>query len=258
MAAAKKSDDFDPTTPDGTALGEAVSAMIKELRRGRDLQAMYWAKQIEARFHKYVWKRLLIFAAEDVSIANPNAIVQVKALHDAYLLTRDRKTGGDAMFCPHCGSVLESSAAEGRADKDVLAMAVLLLARSSKCRESNLMWAMLIELGKRFWKPEIPEYALDGHTKRGMEMHPDRNERHRKWFLDWSKVIPNVGPNDAHAWHVRRMFRQGRLSVEDAQQIVDTYEAEGQLVYPKQGAEHWPEWTETGDDMQRPDGPYSD
>ncbi len=88
-------DRFDPTTPDGTPLNEAVSAMIKELRRGKDLQALYWAMQIESRFYKYVWKRLLIFAGGDVSIANPDAMVQVEACHQQYLLNRESRYRGE-------------------------------------------------------------------------------------------------------------------------------------------------------------------
>jgi hypothetical protein len=234
--------DFEATTPNGTPLGEAVSAMIKELRRGKELEAMYWAREIEARYWKYVWKRLLIFAAEDVSVANPQAIVQVEACRQAYLVTRTSTRGGDVLgFCPHCGAAAEDEPTDShRADKDVLALAVLLLARSAKCRESNLMWAMLIELDKVGWRPEVPEYALDGHTRRGMAAHPDRNERHVMWFLEWSRVEPNAGPNDAHAWHVERMVAQNRISEEEAQEIVDGYRERGELMYPD--GDPYPRW----------------
>jgi hypothetical protein len=237
----KRDEQFEPTTPDGTPLQEAVSAMIKELRRSKELTALYWAKQIEARYWKYVWKRLLIFAAEDVSIANPAAIAQVHACWEGYLLTRETKKGGDLAFCQHCGAVTEESEADShRADKDLLALAVLILARSAKCRESNLLWAMLIELEKKHWRPVVPEYALDGHTRRGKEKHPDPHERHVKWFLEWSKVAPNHGPNDAHAWHVERMVAENRISEEEAQEIVDGYRERGELAYPD--VDPYPRW----------------
>ena len=60
--------------PDGTPLKVAVSALIKTLRRGQEVEALYWARQIEARYAKYVWRRLRIFASEDVGLADPQAL----------------------------------------------------------------------------------------------------------------------------------------------------------------------------------------
>lgn len=232
--------EYSPQTPDGTPLNEAVSAMIKELRRGKEAEGLYWAKQIEVRFYKYVWKRLMIFAAEDVSIANPDAIVQVRALHEAYMFTRDSKVGGDACMCPHCGEVVEAQPAQARADKDVLALAVMILARSPKCRESNLLWAAVDELEKVGWKPEVPDYALDGHTRRGKMIHPIPEKRHLLWFTEWSKVVPDVGPSDLHAWHVRRMVAQKIMTEEQAQQILLDYVERDVLVYKDELP--FPEW----------------
>jgi hypothetical protein len=250
MTRSKKRDDFEAVVPDGTPLNEAVSAMIKELRRGKELTALYWAKQIEARYWKYVWKRLMIFAAEDVSVANPDAVVQVHACYEGYVMTRENKKGGDLRFCPHCGAVEEEETANSqRADKDLLALAVLVLARSDKCRESNLLWAMLIELEKVGWRPEVPEYALDGHTRRGRALHPDPHERHVKWFLEWSRVEPNRGPNDVHAWHVARMVAQGRFPADVGQEILDGYRERGELRY-EAGGEPWPTWQQVARDPE--------
>ncbi len=64
----------DLRTPDGTDLRVAVSALIKALRRGQELEGYYWAKQIEAGgFWRYLWRRLRIFASEDVGLGDNQA-----------------------------------------------------------------------------------------------------------------------------------------------------------------------------------------
>lgn len=194
---------------------EAVSSMIKELRRGRELDAMYWAAQIERRYHKYVWRRLVIFAAEDVGVANPIALMVTYGAWQAYERVRKEQ--------------------KNRSDKDILAMVVLMLARSDKSRESNLTWAMMSSCMEFGWKPLVqpgepeamlemvddlerlgwqalvPEYALDGHTKRGKIDWPVPSDRHRNWFTIWSKVEPDVGYLDVKVWQFRRMAGRGLL-----------------------------------------------
>lgn len=51
---------------------EVASAMQKCIRRNLEYEACWWAYIIhESKYHKYVWKRLLIIASEDIGNANP-------------------------------------------------------------------------------------------------------------------------------------------------------------------------------------------
>lgn len=45
-------------TQQGYALGEVVSALQKEIRRGKERSAMYWAMELIPRFEQYMWRRL--------------------------------------------------------------------------------------------------------------------------------------------------------------------------------------------------------
>lgn len=177
---------------------------------------MYWARQIEEKFHKYVWRRLAIFAAEDVSIANPMCVVTVNACWQAYdMIRKDGKKG----------------------DGDLLAMAVLTCARSPKCRESNHLYAVVGERMKRGWQPEVPDYALDGHTARGKQLHPVSHERHVSWYLNWSWVEQNTGPNDYLLWHMRRMVQTHELDAAFVEAKAEEWESKGQLWYGLYGME---------------------
>src|SRR3954453_3640155 len=42
--------EYEMTVGDGTTLNVAVTALIKNLRRGRELEALYWAEQIERSY----------------------------------------------------------------------------------------------------------------------------------------------------------------------------------------------------------------
>lgn len=218
----KKDDSFKPITPDGTPLNEAVSLLIKELRRGKELNALYWATQIEENFWKYLWRRLLIFAAEDVGIGTPYAIASVHALAEAY--SRVKK--------------------ESRAktpDGNLVSMAVLLLARCDKNREADNLKNVLYVLRKRYgWMPEVPEYAIDAHTARGRAIYTDKQERDRMWFTEWSLVDPKVGPYDWELWHLRRLVAEGAMEHEDVEKIAAGWEEAGMLEYGMEGPEPKP------------------
>ena len=52
-------------TPGGYRTDEATSSMQKELRRGREREALFWATELaRAGYTNYVWKRLRIIATE--------------------------------------------------------------------------------------------------------------------------------------------------------------------------------------------------
>ena len=113
---------------------------------------MYWGVELfESGMASYAWKRLIIIAMEDVGLANPSAIVQIKTLKDVYdMMTKDDKKGQYRL---------------------PFVQAILYLVHSPKSRICD--WAL------GYWfdnntcqevRMEIPDYALDAHTRRGKKM----------------------------------------------------------------------------------------
>lgn len=139
-------------TVNGYDMFEVVSAMQKSIRRGKEEDAMYWGVELfESGMAPYAWKRLIIIAMEDIGLANPDAIVQIKTLKDVYdTMTKEDKKGQYRL---------------------PFVQAILYLVHSPKSRICD--WAL------GFWfdnntcqaiKKEIPDYALDAHTRRGKKM----------------------------------------------------------------------------------------
>ena len=62
---------------DGTPFDVATSAMQKSIRRGLVPEAAYFANALHGTFYRYVWKRLVIIACEDIGMANT---MQVEAV----------------------------------------------------------------------------------------------------------------------------------------------------------------------------------
>ena len=177
------------TCPDGTSLQDATSALIKSLRRGRELEAYYWARQIEVRFHKYVWRRLSACATEDVGLADPLAAVVVEANRRAY--ERDRA---------------ESSAPTP--DRSYLVVVVLYLARAAKSREADDLLNAAEYLAEFGWAARVPDEALDLHTAAGRDRLP-RSARFRHWVEEASRVENRRGPYDWRLWVLRWAAQRG-------------------------------------------------
>lgn len=161
-------DNYENRTKRNYMLDEVTSALIKSLRRGMEEESLFWAQEIEeSGYWKYIWKRLLIFCAEDVGMADPDAIVRVNALAHAYETIRKNQPKGVPV--------------EG----DILAMAVLYLARAYKNREVDEFKNVLEHRKeKEDWQPEIPEFALDVHTRRGRAM----GKTEADWWKEGAKV----------------------------------------------------------------------
>jgi replication-associated recombination protein RarA len=138
-------------TPGGHTCGEATSAMQKEIRRGRDREALYWATELAlAGFGNYVWKRLRIIASEDVGLGEQMMAVLVRTLYENWEQQRKHDKGDEAtanLFLVH---------------------AVLALARAPKTRIVDHAYVVVVQ-GPRP-RLEVPDYALDMHTKQGRNL----------------------------------------------------------------------------------------
>src|SRR3990167_9017356 len=64
-------------SPYGYSLAEVASAIIKEVRRGKDKEAAFWAHQLAIsgeQSQRFLWDILLTCSIEDVGLANPLAL----------------------------------------------------------------------------------------------------------------------------------------------------------------------------------------
>jgi hypothetical protein len=213
---ARGGDEYEMTVPDGTTLNIAVTALIKNLRRGRELEALYWAEQIERQYWKYLWRRLLIFASEDVNIGNPDAVVQVRALYENYC-------------------TVKSESKNPVVDRSIVTMAVMVLARSPKSRECDDLLNVIVHLQRQYgWRPPNRDEVFDLHTREGKRRWK-RKYRLRHWLEAASKEEPRVGPRDWHLWLLKWAAQRGIYTVESVQQAAEIWESDGLLRHGAEG-----------------------
>jgi hypothetical protein len=168
-------------TPGGYVVGDVTSALQKEIRRGNEREALFWATELElAGFAGYVWRRLQIIASEDVGVGEPMAVVQLRALFDTWT-ERVKKE--------------KAAAKSGRPippeSRLFLIHGVQVMARARKSRMADHAYMVMYERDRAELGMEIPDYALDKHTARGRKM--GRGVQH---FVDVSSRLENEAPID--------------------------------------------------------------
>lgn len=135
-------------TKNGYPADEVLSALQKEIRRGNVENAVYWTYELCLSgmiFQEKLWERLTTIAVEDVGLGNPQAILIVRALNEAFHSTFDK-------------------------EDDKLIQALFASAYLAQSPKDRLIDEMKSCLGL-FWKKKaIPDYAIDRHTKRGKRM----------------------------------------------------------------------------------------
>lgn len=194
-----------PPTIRGFDVFECLSALQKAIRRGDEPVAVTMAVELDqSGYAKMLWNRLLVIMVEDVGIAEPNLPATIHALHVEWQAALDR---AKPPKFPH---------------RLFLMNAVLLLVRAKKSRMvDNAVWATY-GVEEPLVK-EIPDYALDGHTKRGASMGRGRTQGTRPDSFHLENEA-DLGPNpymerkEAYRAavgmeHSRKVFgRQGRGS----------------------------------------------
>lgn len=149
---------FELRTKNGYKLDETVSSLQKEIRRGNELMASYWAFELnDSGYWRYCFRRLQVIAGEDIGLANPEAMILVSSTYSS-LLAQERVK-----------KVLQ-------VDNNVLGFVVAYMARSKKSRHVDYLGGVILKRKEQGWKPEVPEYAIDEHTERGRELGKDDNE----------------------------------------------------------------------------------
>lgn len=140
-------------SPRGYDVYELLSALQKDIRRGNEYEAIFWAVELEGcgkRERSTLWNRLRVIASEDIGIADPVAPLIIDVLEKNYYSFKDKEDDPNRVF---------------------LVNAILYLAKSPKSRiVDDLLVAVYGDIKFKDKKLEIPDYALDKHTKRGREM----------------------------------------------------------------------------------------
>jgi len=125
-----------------------VSALQKAIRRSQVKAAAYWTVELfQSGYGTWLWSRMKTIASEDIGPAERNLPAQIETLHQWSERERKRGRGGGSMEAVH---------------------AAILLATAKK---SRLACRMVISLGSNSHERyEIPDEALDKHTRRGRQM----------------------------------------------------------------------------------------
>jgi len=179
------------TTEHGFAADEVISALQKSIRRGLVDNALLlgWEMFVTSpEMEAMLWSRLCVISVEDVGLGNAQAPILVNTLFEMHR-RYPRPEHDRFMFAAHAIRVM----AGGPKDRTTDEMA-------SWARQS-------VRLGERL--PEIPDAALDMHTRRGQEMGRDY-----RWFVEEaSRVIPEIPDKDQtyRRWIVEALDK-GRLS----------------------------------------------
>jgi len=167
----------DVRTRHGYDADEVISSLQKAIRRGQLEEATLLAYEMyctSAELEEYLWARLQVISAEDVGTGTWREPVVVDALYRMHQRI-DRSTGDRFLFAVH---------------------AVRLLVTATKDRTSDELanWARhSVESGER--PPQIPDHALDMHTRRGQQM--GRDELH---FLRVAATVENEIPDRDLTW----------------------------------------------------------
>jgi replication-associated recombination protein RarA len=153
---------------------EVISALQKEIRRGNTENAALLAYEMftsSAELEAFLWGRLQIISVEDVGYGNINLPVLIETLYQMHQRV-PRPHGDRYLFAIHAVRVLSKSQKERGSDE--------LLNWIEKTVENQ---------GNR---PQIPDYAIDMHTRRGQEEGRD----YYHFLTEASKVLPEMPERD--------------------------------------------------------------
>jgi replication-associated recombination protein RarA len=150
MAQPKKRRPDLPRTRRGYEPYECISALQKAIRRSQPKHAVYWGWELtKSGYDAWAWARLNEILSEDIGPADRDLPATIKALEETSKYEKKRKNGGGLQFVH----------------------AVLLMATAKKSRIVD--WLLAEVNSGNHERLEIPDYALDRHTRRGLRMGRD-------------------------------------------------------------------------------------
>lgn len=137
-------------TARGYDFNQLLSALQKDIRRGKEYEAVFWAAELENFNSRALWNRLQVIASEDIGYANPMMPLVIDILDKQYYDACRRESDSCRIF---------------------LVDAVVVLAKSEKNRiTDDLLNVVYGEIQHEDKKLLIPNYAIDKHTLKGKKM----------------------------------------------------------------------------------------
>jgi replication-associated recombination protein RarA len=169
---------YELMTEGGYLLEEAISALQKEIRRGHEKEAMYWAIEVNTKFPDYLWKRLVVIVTEDIGMANVELVDTIVNLSKRVIDLRKESKRKDYDLC-------------------ILGFAILAMTRSPKSREGDdFVNEVLRERRMGLMKLDIPDYAIDKHTSKGRKL--GRNAR--DFWEEGARLNNEAYPSQYKGW----------------------------------------------------------
>jgi replication-associated recombination protein RarA len=157
-----------PPTRHGRSAYDIVSALQKAVRRSQPEQAAAFAIELTQSGHgHWLWKRLRVICVEDCSPEATGLVADVAALHEQWKASK-----GDDLLA--------------------VARAAVALALAPKSRVVD--WLVLLHVADDAQPVEVPDEALDMHTRQGRRM--GRGRQH--FAEEASRLVPWEG--DLAAW----------------------------------------------------------
>lgn len=138
------------------------SAFQKSVRRGDEKKALFFAFELySSGYQKYIWKRILIIASEDIGLADDMTAVKINALYNNWNIISEKANGSSVPFVH----------------------AVMILCRAEKSRICDHAKIYCMTTSDNF---EIPDYAFDMHTKKGKML-----KRSSEYFINEASKLNN-------------------------------------------------------------------
>lgn len=160
---------FNPgPTGRGYDVYEVISSLQKAIRRSETEAAVYWAVELHKSGHEtWAWNRLREIMSEDVGPLERTLPATFEALYNSAAAEKKRKPGGGGLQIVH---------------------ATMLLATAEKTRV--VAQGFIAASSDNHERLEIPDHALDRHTRRGKAM--GRGVDH--FLKEAAKIIQPTGP----------------------------------------------------------------
>ncbi len=164
---------------------ELVSALQKSIRRGLEQEACMIAYEMyitSLQFEEKLWRRLQAISVEDVGYGNldaPNLILTLNQMRKNF----PYNDGDRPLFFVH---------------------AIRILCQSKKDRSSDHLKNLIVKQCEQGATPEIPDFAYDMHTRKGIEMGRDF-----KHFLEHgSKVTNEIEVNNTYKEKLLKLLEE--------------------------------------------------
>ncbi len=174
---------YELKTKNGYDFFEVSSAFQKEIRRGDELKAMFWAVELyNSNYDQYLWKRIKIITSEDIGLAEPQLIPIIRGLYENYMELKKLKDD------------------KHKPERLFLTQAVIMLCRAKKSRLID--WALIYYWNSHNEYKEIPDYAFDMHNIKGKTMG-----RGIEYFFNESTKLNNHNLQIGEADYKEEAFR---------------------------------------------------